>query len=122
VYEVFIETSISSAHRLDGYPGPCSRVHGHNWRIKVSVSGEELDERGFGIDFRDLKAHLEEICAGLDHRDLNRLESFRGLNPTAENLARYIFQELGRRVDDRRVRVSRVEVRETSDSGAVYRE
>lgn len=122
MYEVFIETSISSAHHLDDYPGPCARVHGHNWRIKVSVSCEELDGRGFGIDFLDLKSHLEEICAGLDHRDLNRLESFRGLNPTAENLARQIFRELARRVDDGRVRVSRVEVGETSESGAVYRE
>jgi 6-pyruvoyltetrahydropterin/6-carboxytetrahydropterin synthase len=122
VFEVFIETSISSAHRLDGYPGPCSRVHGHNWKITASVSCEELDERGFGIDFRALKAHLEEICAGLDHRDLNRLEFFRGLNPTAENLARYIFKELSLRINNPRVRVSRIEVGETSESGAAYRE
>ncbi len=122
MYEAFIEAGISSAHCLDGYPGPCSRVHGHNWKIKVSVSCDELDERGFGIDFRELKSHLEEICAGLDHRDLNRLEAFRGTNPTAENLARYLFRELGRRLDDGRVRVCRVEVRETSDSGAAYSE
>ncbi len=122
MYEVFIETSISSAHCLDGYPGPCSRVHGHNWRIKAAVSCEELDERGFAIDFHELKSRLEEICADLDHRELNRIEPFRDENPTAENLARYIFRELARRIADDRVRVSRVEVRETSDSGAVYRE
>ncbi len=122
MYEVFIETSISSAHCLDGYPGPCSRVHGHNWRIKAAVSCKELDERGFAIDFQELKSRLEEICADLDHRELNRIEPFRDTNPTAENLARYIFRELARRIADDRIRVSRVEVRETSDSGAVYRE
>jgi len=122
MYEVFIETSISSAHCLDGYPGPCSRVHGHNWRIKATVSCEELDGRGFAVDFGELKSRLEEICAVLDHRELNRLEPFRDENPTAENLARHIFRELGRRFADGRLRVSRVEVRETSDSGAVYSE
>lgn len=122
MYEVFIESRISSAHCLDGYPGPCSRVHGHNWRIKAVVSCRELDERGFGVDFRVLKEQVEEICSLLDHRDLNRLECFRGQNPTAENLARHIYRELARRIDDGRVRVSRVEVRETSESGAVYRE
>ncbi len=122
MYEVFIESEISSAHRLDGYPGPCSRVHGHNWRIRAAVSCEELDERGFAVDFGELKAHLEEICARLDHRDLNQVEGLGGMAPTAENLARHIYRELSRRIGGTRVRVARVEVRETPESGAVYRE
>ncbi|MDP8235040.1 MAG: 6-carboxytetrahydropterin synthase QueD [Candidatus Erginobacter occultus] len=122
MYEVFIETSISSAHCLDGYPGPCARVHGHNWRIKAVVSCRELDERGFAVDFQDLKEQVEEICSRLDHRELNRLDAFRDENPTAENLARHIYRELSSRFTDGRIRIARVEVRETSDSGAVYRE
>ncbi len=122
MYEAFIESEISSAHRLDGYPGPCSRVHGHNWRIRAAVCCQELDERGFAVDFGELQSHLEEICAGLDHRDLNRVEGLKGLNPTAENLARHIYRELDRRIGGPRVRVARVEVRETPGSGAVYRE
>ena len=120
MYEIFIHTSISSAHRLKGYPGPCRNLHGHNWFIKASLRCRELDCMEMGIDFIVLKEALDEVCRDLDHIILNDLEFFQKCNPTAENLARYIYDELSSSLNDARVRVYKIEVRETADSGAVY--
>ena len=120
MYEIFIDTSISSAHRLRDYPGPCRNLHGHNWLIKVILRSRELNRMGMGIDFKVLREALDEVCREIDHVDLNDLEYFQRYNPTAENLARYIYDELSAGLDTDRVQVYKVEVRETAESGAVY--
>jgi 6-pyruvoyltetrahydropterin/6-carboxytetrahydropterin synthase len=81
----------SAAHRLRGYQGDCERLHGHNYRVEVAVESPQLDDAGIVMDFRDLKQILKKVLAGLDHQYLNDLEPFTSINPSAENIAKYIF-------------------------------
>ncbi len=120
MYEAIIQTRFSAAHHLRDHPGPCRRCHGHNWSVKVSVRCGRLDKQGMVIDFTVLKKELDAVCRDLDHLDLNEMEYFQRKNPTAENLARFIFERLRARIDNGRVRVSAVEVGETAASGARY--
>jgi 6-pyruvoyltetrahydropterin/6-carboxytetrahydropterin synthase len=120
VFEVYVKSHFSAAHRLRGYPGDCSRIHGHNWIIEVYVQCSGLDEVGIGIDFRDVKAATAGVMSGLDHCDLNELPAFREENPTSENIARYIYRQLSEKLNRPGVRVSRVKVCETPGAGAFY--
>ena len=94
IFEVYVQTHFSAAHRLEGYPGDCSRTHGHNWIIEVFVRCPALNAIGIGIDFRDIKVSVKEVLANLDHFDLNELEPFREVNPKSENIAKYLYIEL----------------------------
>jgi 6-pyruvoyltetrahydropterin/6-carboxytetrahydropterin synthase len=85
-----------AAHALVGYPGECKNLHGHTWDIEVSVAGTQLDEVGIVYDFKDLKAQLGAILKNYDHKYLNEIAPFDTLNPTAENLARIIYEQLER--------------------------
>jgi 6-pyruvoyltetrahydropterin/6-carboxytetrahydropterin synthase len=120
LYEIFVTTQFAAAHALSGYPGDCARLHGHNWGIEVAVRCAKLDALGMGLDFGDLEAGVKEILQGLDHYHLNELTAFQGVNPTAENLARFLYLELGRRLNSEVIRVARVKVSETNGVGAVY--
>ena len=84
----------SAAHSLRGYQGDCERLHGHNYRVEISVESAVPDAIGIVMDFRDLKGLLKTVLAGLDHHYLNDLEPFTGKNPSAENIAAYIFDAL----------------------------
>ena len=91
MYTLKVEGAFEAAHRVVNYPGKCDRLHGHNWKVK----GTELDELGMLVDFKAIKGALKEALERFDHRFLNELEPFAsGINPTAENLARIIFDEL----------------------------
>jgi len=92
MYELTVETEFSAAHSLDDYDGPCARLHGHNYRVVIQVAGEELDQRGMLLDFREIKRICESFVNELDHQHLNRLPAFQGQNPTSENIARHIFR------------------------------
>ena len=123
-YELSVNAEFCAAHRLDGYPGNCKNIHGHNWGVTVYVLCTELDDLGMGLDFRDIKALVKEALADLDHAFLNDLAPFAAENPTAENLARHLYQELSRllagRADAAAARVSRVHVAETPGAGVTY--
>ncbi|MHB8772366.1 MAG: 6-carboxytetrahydropterin synthase QueD [Syntrophales bacterium] len=119
-FDVAIETHFSAAHSLRGYPGDCARLHGHNWIVRLSVRCRDLDATGIGIDFRILKGHVAAVLEELDHSCLNDLPPFQETNPSAENIARYLYLQLGRRIDSDRVRVARVGVSETADATACY--
>lgn len=121
MYEICKEVQFAAAHLIRGHPGKCSRLHGHNWRIRLSVSCEELDEFGIGIDFSDIKEVLHAIIGELDHRNLNDLAAFATLNPTAENIAKLVFEVASRRLTSGTRRVSKVEVWETPTSVVTYR-
>lgn len=84
----------SAAHSLRGYRGDCERLHGHNYRVEISVESTELDPTGIVMDFRDLKGMLKGVLEGLDHHYLNDLDPFTRVNPSAENIAKYIFDTL----------------------------
>jgi 6-pyruvoyltetrahydropterin/6-carboxytetrahydropterin synthase len=120
VFEIYVKTHFSAAHRLRGYPGDCACVQGHNWIIEVFVQCRKLNDIGIGIDFRDVKQATKEVLSVMDHRDLNELPAFAEENPTSENIAKFVYQELRKRIDGDRVKVSRVKVSETPGAGALY--
>jgi queuosine biosynthesis protein QueD len=120
-YEVMIERSFSSAHQLRGYKGKCENLHGHNYKIEIYARGSELNNIGLLIDFGDLKKAADEIVKYLDHRNLNELPPFdEELNPSAENLARFVLEYVSSRVGDERVQVYKVRCYETPTSIATY--
>lgn len=121
MFEVSVRSRFSSAHALVGYKGNCERLHGHNWNVEVTVTGEELGETGLLVDFRELKRIIDEITAGLDHLNLNELPCFSGNNPSTENIARYIYAEAEGRMPSG-VRVARVDVEETDGCRGAYYE
>ncbi len=120
VFEVSVETYFSAAHALRGYSGDCARLHGHNWIVRVSVRCCELDETGIGIDFRVVKDHVKAVLKGLDHYNMNELPPFREVNPSSENIARYLYGELSRRINSDGVKIAKIGVAETPDAGACY--
>ncbi len=100
MYQLAIDLMISASHRLRNYEGPCQRVHGHNWKIQVVVKGDQLNETGMVIDFKELSDLAWEVVGRFDHQMLNEIPPFDRLNPTAENMARYFFQEIGKKLPD----------------------
>jgi 6-pyruvoyltetrahydropterin/6-carboxytetrahydropterin synthase len=120
VFEVYVKTHFSAAHRLCGYPGECARIHGHNWIVEVYVKCGELNGIGIGIDFRDIKEATRSVLAEMDHCDLNELPYFRDVNPSSENIARVLYRELSKRLNNETVRVSKIKVCETPGAGAYY--
>jgi 6-pyruvoyltetrahydropterin/6-carboxytetrahydropterin synthase len=120
-YEVMIERDFSSAHQLRGYKGKCENLHGHNYKLEIYAKGEELNNIGLLIDFVELKRAADEIVRYLDHRNLNELPPFdEELNPSAENIARYVLEYLNSQVADKRVKVHKVRCFETPTSVATY--
>lgn len=120
VFEVYVKTHFSAAHSLKGYPGDCARVHGHNWIIELFVKCKELDDVGIGIDFRDIKKSVNDVLEGLDHFNLNDLPAFKEVNPSSENIAKFLYHELSKKLDSNSVQVSKVKVSETPGAGATY--
>jgi 6-pyruvoyltetrahydropterin/6-carboxytetrahydropterin synthase len=119
IYTLTVRASFSAAHRLREYDGNCERLHGHNWQVEVSVASERLDDRGIALDFRAIKAAVNDILSGLDHRYLNEVAPFDRLNPSSENVARYLFEEMERKVPAP-ARIARVTVWESEDARADY--
>ena len=94
MYEVMVEGNFSAAHNLRGYRKKCEKLHGHNWKVRVGIRGGKLDKYGMLIDFRDVKDYLEKIIKKLDHKYLNEISHFKVTNPTSENIARFIYNDL----------------------------
>ena len=120
IFEVYVKSHFSAAHSLEGYPGDCAHIHGHNWMVEVFVKCEQLDKIGIGIDFRDIKQAVKEVIQGLDHFNLNDLPAFEDVNPTSENIAKFLYQELAKQLNSDGVKVSKVKVSETPGAGAFY--
>jgi 6-pyruvoyltetrahydropterin/6-carboxytetrahydropterin synthase len=117
MYELTVEAQFDSAHCLRGYEGPCENLHGHTYRVMIAYQGSELDHLGTLVDFKRLKKELGEVVASLDHQYLNDLPQFREQNPTAENLARFVFEEMRKRLGGG---IKRSTVWETPTSAASY--
>jgi 6-pyruvoyltetrahydropterin/6-carboxytetrahydropterin synthase len=120
MWEISQETTVAAAHQLRFAPGEGERLHGHNWRIKAVLRAAELDSRGFVVDFNELGATLRALVEPYEHVFLNDVSPFDDVNPTAENLARVVADNLATKFDDERVRVVRVEVWENDTCGATY--
>jgi 6-pyruvoyltetrahydropterin/6-carboxytetrahydropterin synthase len=120
MYELTVKSHFDAAHALRGYPGECRKLHGHTWDVEVTVAGEKLDEVGIVYDFKSLKEDLNAVLAEYDHAYLNDVPPFDAITPTAENLARIIYERLADTVD-RRVSVVEVAVWESPIAKLVYR-
>lgn len=115
-----IVTDFAAAHALRNYPGDCSRLHGHNWQVEVSVESEVLDAIGMAIDFSDIKRQTKEIIKKMDHQYLNDIPPFDKINPTAENIAKYFFEEAEKLINNQYVRVCKVVIWETPRASVTY--
>jgi 6-pyruvoyltetrahydropterin/6-carboxytetrahydropterin synthase len=120
IFEVYVKTDFSAAHFLAGYPGDCARLHGHNWLIEVYVRCRNLDRLGMAVDFMEIKQAVQSVISPLDHANLNDLKSFREINPTSENIARFLYRELGKKLNSEEITISKVKVAETPEAGAFY--
>lgn len=116
-YKLSVIKGFASAHCLREYKGKCENMHGHNWKVRVALCGTELDKTGMLIDFTDIKAHLDKIMAFLDHKFLNETPPFDKINPTAENIASFIFNEI-KKSETETAKVCEVEVWESETSSA----
>nr|VFJ44484.1 MAG: 6-pyruvoyltetrahydropterin/6-carboxytetrahydropterin synthase [Candidatus Kentron sp. DK]VFJ46386.1 MAG: 6-pyruvoyltetrahydropterin/6-carboxytetrahydropterin synthase [Candidatus Kentron sp. DK] len=121
-YTLKVITDFSAAHSLRGYPGQCRRLHGHNWKVEVEVIATSLDQCGMGVDFKVIKEATHSAILTLDHHYLNEIPPFDTINPTAENIAAYLFQGISRTLDDERIRVGAVTLWETDRACVRYQE
>ena len=119
MFEICVEHTFAAAHALRNYYGKCENLHGHNYRVQVGMEGPTLDEAGMLFDFAKLKKQLRVTSEYLDHQNLNELKPFDALNPSAENIAKFICEEMQRALDSGSI--AYVRVWETDTSYAVYR-
>jgi len=119
-YELMIETYFAAAHSLRDYPGDCARLHGHNWRVDLYVICEKLDNLGLAVDYKVLKRELKAALAAWDHYNLNDVAPFDTVNPSSENVARILYEDMAKRLDDERLHVSRIVIGETCTARVTY--
>jgi 6-pyruvoyltetrahydropterin/6-carboxytetrahydropterin synthase len=125
MYEVTAEDTFAAGHYLRDYKGKCENPHGHNYKVQVTLRGEKLDRAGLLLDFKNLKVVMKHVIDYLDHQMMNDIEPFTRINPSAENLAKYFFDETNARLKqatDGRVGVKQVTIWETETSIATYYE
>jgi 6-pyruvoyltetrahydropterin/6-carboxytetrahydropterin synthase len=122
MYRLQIQTSFAAAHCLINYQGDCENLHGHNWKVEVAVTAQELDKAGLGIDFKILKAETSALLKTLDHKYLNELPPFIGQSPSSENIARYVYQQLSQKLNNGNVKVETITVWESDFACASYYE
>lgn len=120
MYEVTIRKSFSAAHILKDIGGKCEDLHGHNFIVEVTVKGDALNEEDILIDFRVLKQRTDEILEQLDHKYLNEIEVFKGMNPSSERIARYIHDRLADKVKTMGLNIARVTVWESENARVAY--
>jgi 6-pyruvoyltetrahydropterin/6-carboxytetrahydropterin synthase len=121
MFEISVDYSFAAGHALRGYKGKCENIHGHNYRVRVTIAGEQLNSIGLLVDFVDVRAAIKSLVEPLDHRFLNDLAPFDKLNPSAENLAKYISEGLELKVRPEGLQVKNVTVWETDLTSATYR-
>lgn len=125
MYEVTVESGFSSGHFLRNYRGKCENPHGHNYKVRVTLAGLELDEAGLLLDFKLLKQVMRPVIDRIDHQMLNDLEPFTRINPSAENLARFFYEETSAQLIEMtqgRVHVKDCTIWETDTTTATYYE
>ena len=121
-YTLKIVTDFAAAHTLRNYPGDCANLHGHNWKVEVEVVATSLNDVGIGMDFKQIRKNAKAICDDLDHTYLNDLDAFSDINPTAENIAAYLFQALKKHLNTDTTHVSAVTIWETERACVTYTE
>ncbi|MBI5875035.1 MAG: 6-carboxytetrahydropterin synthase QueD [Deltaproteobacteria bacterium] len=122
MYELTIISDFAAAHNLRGYEGECENLHGHNWKVEVTVAGKGLNKIGLAKDFKVLKRILEGILEELDHKYLNEIPPFDKENPSSENIARHIFKQFQKGIKGKGVKAAKVKVWESDRAAATYYE
>lgn len=122
MYKIKVAASFSAAHSLTGYQGDCCNLHGHNWKVMITVLCHKQDELGMAIDFRKAKEILNTVMQEFDHKHLNSLECFSSVNPTSEALARAIYQRLQHPFEELGGRLQEIELWESDNASVVYYE
>ncbi len=120
MFDVSVAMYFSSAHNLRGYKGKCEELHGHNWKVEAVLRSHKLDKNGMVEDFTVIKSRLKEVLSLLDHKYLNDLAYFKKVNPTSENIAKFIFKKTEEKLNHNKVKLASVKVWETENSYAVY--
>jgi 6-pyruvoyltetrahydropterin/6-carboxytetrahydropterin synthase len=121
-YTLTVLTDFAAAHTLRDYPGDCSRMHGHNWKLEAEIHATALDEVGMAVDFKNMKRVAREVAGELDHRYLNDLPPFTTVNPTAENIAAHIYRRMSERLNTDTARISAITLWETDRACVRYSE
>ena len=116
MFEINVVGEFSAAHNLRGYLGKCEELHGHNWKVEVIITGRKLSKTGMLVDFKQIKSRLNKVLDKLDHKHLNRLSYFKRVNPTSENIAKYIYNNLKLRPSS----LKSVTVWESDNCSAIY--
>jgi 6-pyruvoyltetrahydropterin/6-carboxytetrahydropterin synthase len=122
MYKLKIITSFAAAHNLNNYQGECENLHGHNWRVEVTIAARDLDKAGLCIDFKILKSETKEFLNSLDHKYLNELTTFKGVSPSSENISKLIFEEMSKKLNNGNVKVDMITVWESDFACASYYE
>lgn len=120
MYKITVWSEFSAAHFLREYKGNCEKLHGHNWKVSLTISSKRLTSKGIVIDFKDLRKMLGEVLKELDHSYLNELSSFKKNNPTSENITVYIYKHIQKRLKSKDCKVADVSVWETDKSRASF--
>lgn len=121
-YTLKVVSDFASAHTLRDYPGACARMHGHNWKVETEVEARALDAVGMGVDFKVIRNSVRELTDQLDHRYLNEIAPFDQINPTAENIAAFLYNGLGETLNSEQIRVKSVTLWETERACVRYSE
>ncbi len=121
MFDLSVDSHFAAAHRLRGYAGDCGRLHGHTWGVTVAVGARENTDLGMAVDFKTISARLDEIISRFDHQTLNDLPEFTEQNPTAENIARLIFERLSASLNTGNIRVLSTTVAESARYRVTYR-
>ena len=122
MYRLTIKTGFAAAHNLINYQGDCENLHGHNWKVEVTVTASELDQAGLAIDFKVLKRETNSVLDELDHKYVNQHHFFENISPSSENISCYLFQQLSARLNNGNVKVERIGVWESDNACAEYYE
>ena len=121
MFEVSVEQTFAAGHALRNYHGKCENVHGHNYRVLVTIQGQQLDSIGLLVDFVEVKKLMSRVVDRLDHQFINDLTPFDIINPSAENMAKYFYDEITAGLGETTVRVGEVKIWETDTASATYR-
>lgn len=120
MFRLRVKSEFSSAHNLRNYKGKCEELHGHNWKVEVCIAANNKNKQGMILDFHEIKSALENVTEGLDHKYLNQAAYFKKHNPTSENLAEYIFNQMAKLLKSSRYRLEEVIVWESDNCSAAY--
>ncbi|MBF0473819.1 MAG: 6-carboxytetrahydropterin synthase QueD [Nitrospirae bacterium] len=122
MFELMVETGFAAAHQLRGYKGKCEALHGHNWKVQVFIQVEKLNEIDLGMDFHQIKDYTKEILSTVDHGFLNEIFPFTQINPSSENIAKWVYDSLIKKIDEENVSVAAITVWESETASATYYE